>query len=60
MNLLPERYKVVRNRIFTLFNILNNRVYGFWIAPESTMSLDQIRERSQYSAEEVIPDINYY
>ena len=60
MNLLPERYRMVRNRIFTLFNILNNRVYGFWIAPESTMSLDQIRERSQYSAEEVIPDTHYY
>jgi hypothetical protein len=60
MNIRPTRYSFVRERIIELFNILNNRVYGIWISPESTMNLDEVRDRSQYQASEVIPDANYY
>lgn len=48
MNLLPQRYTVIRNRLIELFNILEYRVYPFWIAPEFLMTTDQLRDRFQY------------
>lgn len=55
-----DRYQVVRSRIIELFNILNNRSYGVWITPESMMTLDQVRERVNYTSDELIGDRDYY
>jgi len=41
MTMPHSRYEFVRERLIFLYNILQNRTYRIWIAPEKLMTLDQ-------------------
>lgn len=60
MNILPQRYISIRNRLIELFNILEYRVYPFWIAPEFMMTTDQLRDRYEYVKDGYANDTQYY
>lgn len=60
MNLLIVRYGAIRERLIVLYNILNNRQFGVWIAPKSMMSMEEIRNREEYSAADTIQDKGYF
>lgn len=60
MNLLPVRYISIRERLIALFNVLNNRHFSIWIAPKSMMSMEEIRNREEYSAADTIQDKHYF
>lgn len=55
-----SRYHAIRERVFYLFNILNNRLYEVWVTPTTLMSIEQVRERGQYRQEGFANDNNYY
>ena len=58
--MLPTRYTTVREKILTLFNILNNRQFPVWIAPKTLMSTEQLRERYELSQPGFANDHGYY
>lgn len=60
MSMTQSRYMHLRERAFFLYNILNNRMYGVWVAPKTLMSLEEIRDRSITVNEGSIPDANYF
>lgn len=60
MNMNFSRYQYTRQRLVDLYNILNNRVYQVWIAPEKLMTLDELRHRPTYHQEGFANDTNYY
>jgi hypothetical protein len=55
-----SRYEFVRERLIFLYNILQNRTYRIWIAPEKLMTLDQLRNRPTYTQEGFANDTNFY
>lgn len=60
MSLSHSRYNYVRERIFKLFNVLNNRLYPVWIAPKTTMSIDDLRNRYERREEGFANDATFY
>lgn len=60
MSMTQSRYMHIRERVFFLYNILNNRMYGVWVAPKTLMSIEEIRDRSTTVNEGSIPDSNYF
>lgn len=60
MSMNFTRYDTVRKRLIELYNLLNNKVYRVWIAPEKLMTLDQLRSRPTYHQEGFANDTNYY
>lgn len=54
------RYNQIRERIFFLYNIINNRTYPVWVAPKSLMDLDQLRDRGDERKEGFANDAGYY
>lgn len=60
MSLPLSRYNYIRARLITLFNILNNRTFPVYVTPLMMMSLDEMRDRPEYSQENVISDGEYY
>lgn len=54
------RYDFIRNRLMTLYNLVQHRGYRVYIAPEKMMTLDQIRTRPTYTQEGFANDTNYY
>lgn len=60
MSMNFSRYDSIRKRLIELYNLLNNKVYRVWIAPEKLMTLDQIRNRPVYHQEGFANDANYY
>lgn len=55
-----SRYNQIRDRIFFLFNIINNRAFPAWIAPKSLMDIDQLRERYESRQEGYANDAGYF
>ena len=55
-----SRYCYVRERIFELYNIIANRAYPVWIAPRNMMSLEQLRDRSEYTQDGFANDVDFY
>lgn len=60
MSLGLSRYNVIRERIFFLYNILNNRLYKVMVTPTMMMSIDEMRDRPQYYQEDFVNDTTYY
>lgn len=60
MSMTQSRYMFIRERAFYLYNILNNRLYGIWVAPKTLMSIDEVRNRSVSVNEGSVPDYNYF
>ena len=58
--MLLSRYNYIRDRLIELYNIVNNREYYVWIAPETMMSLDQLRSMEFFSQENFVDDSHYY
>lgn len=54
------RYDFIRNRLITLYNLVQHRGYRVHIAPEKMMTLDEIRTRPTYTQEGFANDTNYY
>lgn len=55
-----SRYNQIRDRVFFLFNILNNRAYPVWIAPKTLMDIDQLRSRYESKQEGYANDAGYF
>ena len=55
-----SRYNYARERIFELFNIINNRAFPLWIAPKTLMDIDQLRDRYEGKQEGYANDAGYY
>lgn len=55
-----SRYNYVRERIFELFNVINNRAFPLWVAPKSLMDIDQLRGRYEAKQEGYANDAGYY
>lgn len=55
-----SRYSYVRERIFELYNIIAHRSFPVWIAPRSMMSLEQLRDRHEYTQEGFANDVDFY
>ena len=60
MSLPLSRYNTIRERLIFLHNILQNRTYVVYATPKMLMSLDQLRDRTEYSQENVVGDSTYY
>lgn len=60
MSLALSRYNVIRERILFLFNILNNRLYTVCLTPTMLMSIDDLRDRPEYTQEDFLNDAGYY
>jgi hypothetical protein len=54
------RYNQIRERIFFLYNIINNRAFPMWIAPKTLMDIEQLRERYESKQEGYANDAGYF
>lgn len=59
MSLPLSRYNFIRSRLIELYNILNNRLYGVYLTPKMMMTLDQLRDRVEYTQEGFANDFHY-
>lgn len=55
-----SRYTQVRERILELYQIIAFRAYPVWIAPRSMMSLDDLRNRHEYTQDGFANDSDFY
>jgi len=55
-----SRYNFIRDRIFFLFNILNNRLYAVYVTPKMLMSIEELRDRPEYTQDGFVNDPNHY
>lgn len=55
-----SRYNAIRSRLLVLFNILNNRLFEVWLTPQMMMSLEDMRDRPEYTQEGFANDTGYY
>lgn len=55
-----SRYNQIRERIFFLYNIINNRAFPTWIAPKTLMDIDQLRGRYESKQDGYANDAGYY
>ena len=60
MSIPLSRYNTIRTRLIELYNILNNRSFDVWVTPAMLMSLEELRDREEYSQEGFVGDPNYY
>jgi hypothetical protein len=60
MKMLYPRYGAVRSRLIELYGVLNNRVYGVWVAPKSLMTIEDLRGRYHNNQAGFANDHNYY
>jgi hypothetical protein len=60
MSMSHSRYNQIRERIFFLFNIINNRAFPVFIAPKSLMSIEELRGRYEVKQEGYANDGGYY
>lgn len=60
MSMSQSRYEFLRNRANELFNILNHRGYEVWIAPRTTMSIEQLRDRYELKREGFANDTDFF
>lgn len=60
MSLALSRYNSIRERILFLYNILNNRLYTVCVTPTMLMSIDDLRDRPEYSQDDFLNDTGYY
>lgn len=60
MSMTQSRYMFIRERAFFLYNILNNRMYGIWVAPKTLMTLEEVRNRGVSNNEGSLADHNYF
>jgi hypothetical protein len=55
-----SRYNQIREEIFRLYNILNNRLYPVRVTPVMMMTVDQLRNRETFTRDDAIGDPNLY
>lgn len=58
--ILHSRYEFIRDRLITLYDLVQHRTFRIWIAPEKLMSLDQLRSRPTYTQEGFANDTDFY
>lgn len=56
MSITYSRYEAIRQRIFKLYNILQNRVYKVGVTPAMTMDMDELRDRELITRDDVLGD----
>lgn len=60
MSLSLDRYKELRSRLIYLHKVIEYRVYTVYVTPAMRMTVDQIRDRTEYVQEGFVSDTNYY
>lgn len=60
MSLPLSRYNFIRERLLFLFNILNNRLYTVFVTPKMLMSIEELRDRPEYTQEGFVNDPGQY
>lgn len=60
MSLPLSRYNFIRERLLFLFNILNNRLYTVFVTPKMLMSIEELRDRPEYTQEGYANDPGQY
>lgn len=55
-----KRYAFIREEIFRLYNILNNRLYPVRVTPVMMMTVEQLRDRETFTRDDVIGDPTRY
>lgn len=55
-----KRYAFIREEIFRLHNILNNRLYPVRVTPVMMMTVEELRERETFTRDDVIGDPTRY
>lgn len=60
MSLFLDRYKEIRTRLIYLHRIIAYRLYTVYVTPAMRMTVEQIRDRTEYTQEGFVGDHNYY
>ncbi|MNM24603.1 hypothetical protein D3C81_350360 [compost metagenome] len=60
MSIALSRYNYIRERLITLFNVINNRTFPVYITPLMMMSLDEMRDRPEYHQDGFVNDNEFY
>jgi len=55
-----KRYNYIREEIFRLYNILNNRLYPVRVTPAMMMTVEELRNREIFTRDDVIGDPTRY
>jgi hypothetical protein len=55
-----SRYNQIREEIFRLYNILNNRLYPVRVTPVMMMTVEELRNRETFTRDETIADPTRY
>lgn len=55
-----KRYAFIREEIFRLYNILNNRLYPVRVTPVMMMTVEQLRNRENFTRDDSIADPTRY
>lgn len=55
-----HRYNQIREEIFRLYNILNNRLYPVRVTPVMMMTVEELRNRETFTRDDVIGDPTVY
>lgn len=60
MSLFLDRYKEIRTRLIKLHKVISNRLYKVYVTPAMRMTVEQIRDRTEYTQEGFVGDSNYF
>lgn len=55
-----KRYSFIREEIFRLYNILNNRLYPVRVTPVMMMTVEELRNRETFTRDDAIGDYTRY